>query len=154
MTLLDDSRKFGTSKKKKTKKYVRDKLPGKKRNKRINSQAKGKRGEKEALDLTSKVLNLTKDDIRRCVGQERGTDFKRTSDYCRDIFPFKTEVKNQEKPRFWECWAQAEHNAYKDMDEGHPLLLIKRNNQGFLAVVEYEVLLGLLKTCYDLLHMP
>lgn len=145
---IDETRNFGPAKRKKDKNFVRDKTVRKrKKGKKINSQAKGKRGEKEALEQTMLALNLTKDDIRRCVGQERGTDFKKTSDYARDIFFFAAEVKNQEKPRFWECWEQAKHNGDKTGDP--PLLLIKRNNQKLLAVLDYDILLTLLVSHYD-----
>jgi len=51
---------------------------------------------------------------------------------ARNMFPYSVECKNQETLNVWKAFEQAEHNsgAY------HPLLIIKRNRQEPLAVVE------------------
>lgn len=152
MAGIDDSRHIGVSKRKRTSpKKARSKLPSAKRprKRKINSAAKGRRGEKEALDLTISRLGFTPYDLRRVVGCERGADIKITSKKAEIEFPFSVEVKNQEKPRFWECVSQAWHNSEK---EGrHPLLLFKRAGKAsqFIACIDYDLFLTILKRLND-----
>jgi hypothetical protein len=139
--IIDESRNIGVAKRKKTKRFVRDKLP-KKKSKRA-SKSKGKRLEKMVRDLLQSYLNLTDDDLRVPVGSERGADIKRTSVRGRTLYPFSTECKNRERLNVWEAWEQCRYNA--ELEESFPLLVIKRNNTKPLAVLDFELFLTYLR---------
>jgi hypothetical protein len=62
------------------------------------------------------------------------------SSNARVIFPYSIECKNVEKLNLWEAWKQAEANA----GGYEPLLIIKRNRQKPLAVVDAEHFIGVL----------
>ena len=59
---------------------------------------------------------------------------------ARALFPYSIECKNVEKLNLWEAWKQAEANA----GGYEPLLIIKRNRQKPLAVVDAEHFIGVL----------
>jgi len=62
------------------------------------------------------------------------------SSNARVIFPYSIECKNQERLNLWEAWKQAEANA----GGYEPLLIIKRNRQKPLVVVDAEHFIGVL----------
>jgi len=59
---------------------------------------------------------------------------------ARAIFPYSIECKNVEKLNLWEAWKQAEANA----GGYEPLLIVKRNRQKPLVVVDAEHFIGVL----------
>ena len=53
---------------------------------------------------------------------------------AREKFPYSIECKNQEKLNIWESYKQASDNAGKY----EPIVVIKRNNQKPLVLIDAE----------------
>lgn len=71
-----------------------------------------------------------------------GTDVM-LSPAARDYFKFAVECKNVERLNIWSAWEQAVANSKKEGDP--PLLVIKRNHQVPLVVMEAKDFFELLR---------
>ena len=64
---------------------------------------------------------------------------------AREKFPFSIECKNQETGNVWKAQEQAQANA-KDYE---PLVIMKKNNEKPLAVVDAEVFIKMMRETLD-----
>lgn len=58
------------------------------------------------------------------------------------------EIKRVERPSLWEWWGQATRDAAKA--ESKPVVVTRRSNAPWLAILEFEQFLGLLNRIEDL----
>lgn len=70
----------------------------------------------------------------------QGTDVM-LSPRAQEIFPLAIECKNQEKPALWKWWEQTLANC---PEENIPTLIIKKNKEKPLAVVDAETFLRII----------
>ena len=99
-----------------------------------SAKNKGKRLQNQVRDLLlEKFQQLEEDDVRSTTMGDSGEDIL-LSPAARKLFPFSVECKNQEKLNIWEAYNQACDNA------GHyePIVVIKRNNQKPLVLIDAE----------------
>ena len=99
-----------------------------------SAKNKGKRLQNQVRDLIlEKFQQLEEDDVRSTTMGDSGEDVL-LSPFARKLFPFSIECKNQEKLNIWEAYNQACDNA------GHyePIVVIKRNNQKPLVLIDAE----------------
>ena len=99
-----------------------------------SAKAKGRRLQNKIRDLLlEEFKELEPDDIRTAIMGETGEDIK-LSPAARRKIPYSFECKNQEKLNIWEAYNQACDNA------GHyePIVVIKRNNQKPLVLIDAE----------------
>jgi hypothetical protein len=68
-----------------------------------------------------------------------GTDV-RLSQRAKELFPYSVECKCQERLSFWEAINQARTNVLEGTDW---LLLVKRNRESPIAILDWEVFLEL-----------
>lgn len=107
-----------------------------------SSKAKGRRFQQDiASDIRSAFQIETPDAVSTAMGQA-GTDIK-LSTAARHKFPFAVECKCVERLNVWESWQQAETNGIKE--QLFPLLLIRKNNHKPLAVLDWDLLLEILR---------
>ena len=104
-----------------------------------SAKSKGRRLQQWVRSLLIKTFDLEPDDVRSTSMGANGEDILLSSN-ARVIFPYSIECKNVEKLNLWEAWKQAEANA----GGYEPLLIIKRNRQKPLAVVDAEHFIGAL----------
>lgn len=97
-------------------------------------KAKGLRLQKWVADKIIKCgKKLTSKDVKSTPAGVPGVDVQ-LSEAAFKQFPFAIECKNKERLNVWEAWQQTKAEAR----EGHPLLIIKRNRQEPLVVVDAE----------------
>lgn len=70
----------------------------------------------------------------------KGVDVK-LSPAALEVFPFAIECKNKENISLWKDWKQCEANAIEEALP--PLLVVKRNRQSPLVVLELDLFLKL-----------
>lgn len=103
-------------------------------------KAKGRRLQQWVRD---KLLHyapwLTQDDVRSTSMGAPGEDVL-LSPLARRAYPVSIECKNTERISIWSAYTQAQENA----GEHEPLLIIKRNRNEPLAVVDAEWLISML----------
>ena len=99
-----------------------------------SAKNKGKRLQNKVRDLILEKFNtLEDDDVRSTTMGDSGEDVL-LSPAARKLFPFSIECKNQEKLNIWESYKQASDNAGKY----EPIVVIKRNNQKPLVLIDAE----------------
>ena len=99
-----------------------------------SAKNKGKRLQNKVRDLIlEKFDTLEDDDVRSTTMGDSGEDVL-LSPAARKLFPFSIECKNQEKLNIWESYKQASDNAGKY----EPIVVIKRNNQKPLVLIDAE----------------
>ena len=99
-----------------------------------SAKNKGKRLQNKVRDLILEKFNtLEDDDVRSTTMGDSGEDVL-LSPAARKLFPFSVECKNQEKLNIWESYKQASDNAGKY----EPIVVIKRNNQKPLVLIDAE----------------
>ena len=104
-----------------------------------SAKSKGRRLQQWVRCLLISTFDLEPDDVHSRSSGAVGEDVM-LSPKARAIFPYSIECKNVEKLNLWEAWKQAEANA----GGYEPLLIIKRNRQKPLAVVDAEHFIGVL----------
>jgi hypothetical protein len=104
-----------------------------------SAKSKGRRLQQWVRSLLIKTFDLEEDDVHSRSMGAGGEDIM-LSPKARVIFPYSVECKNQERLNLWEAWKQAEANA----GGYEPLLIIKRNRQKPLVVVDAEHFIGVL----------
>ena len=110
-----------------------------------SAKNKGKRLQNNVRDLLLETFTqLEPDDVRSTTMGESGEDIQ-LSPAARKLIPFAFECKNQEKLNIWEAYKQACENA------GHyePIVVIKRNNQKPLVLIDAEYFMILHKQNED-----
>ena len=106
-----------------------------------SAKNKGKRLQYKIRDLIlEKFDTLESDDVRSITMGDSGEDIL-LSPAARKLFPFSVECKNQERINLWASWEQA--NSNKGIYA--PLLVVKRNGQQPLVVLEADTFLEMVK---------
>jgi hypothetical protein len=107
-----------------------------------SAKAKGRKFQQQIARGIAGAHGLTygadEDCESRGMGQP-GTDV-RLSKHAKKLFPFSVECKCQERLAFWDAINQARTNVLQDTDW---LLLVKRNRETPIAILDWEVFLEL-----------
>lgn len=108
-----------------------------------SAKHKGRRLQQYVAEQLIKRFNLDPLDARSTSMGDTGSDIKLSSEAL-SIFPYAIECKNVEKVNIWQAWEQAgKHVQNMDRQGIQPLLVLKRNHSGVLAVVSFEHLIKL-----------
>ena len=105
-----------------------------------SAKAKGRRLQQWIRDVLIEKLNIHPEDIESRSMGAGGEDLIMAR-AARELFPYSVECKNQEKINVWESYKQADDNS-KDYE---PIVVMKRNNQKPLVVVDAEYFVNLYK---------
>ena len=105
----------------------------KKRMKPQSAKAKGRRLQQQFRDLLIEKLDIHPEDIESRSMGAGGEDLIMAR-AAREKFPFSIECKNVEKLNVWEAYNQAKENS-KDYE---PIVVMKKNNQKALVVLDAE----------------
>jgi len=98
------------------------------------AKAKGRRLQQWVANIIIDFLGANPEDIRSLPMGSQGEDVIMGTE-TRKLFPYSIECKNQEQlTTLYKWYGQATYNS-KDYE---PLLIIKKNNQKPLAVVDAE----------------
>lgn len=111
---------------------------------------KGRRLQQYFRDLIIRTFNLSENDVRSTSMGASGADIQ-LSDRARITFPFSIECKNVEKLNLYDAYHQAEANAIKD--KLCPLVVIKKNNEEVLVVIDANTFMMMAYECNELLNM-
>mgnify|MGYP003667114851 FL=1 len=98
-----------------------------------SAKAKGRRLQQQFRDLLIEHLEIHPEDIESRSMSAGGEDLIMAR-AAREKFPYSIECKNVEKLNVWEAYKQASENS-KDYE---PLVVMKRNNQKALVVLDAE----------------
>ena len=98
-----------------------------------SKKSKGRRLQKWVREQLIEKLDIHEEDIESRSMGAGGEDLIMAR-AAREKFPYSIECKNQEKLNIWEAYNQACDNA------GHyePIVVIKRNNQKPLVLIDAE----------------
>ena len=102
-----------------------------------SAKAKGRRLQQWVKTKLLAYLPLTSRDVHSTSMGDSGSDVK-LSERAFGMFSYDIECKNQESLNVWEAYNQS---AQRNM--GEPLVIIKRNRQKPLAVVDAEYFIRL-----------
>ena len=105
-----------------------------------SAKAKGRRFQQWVRDKLIEVLNIHPEDIESRSMGAGGEDLIMAR-AARKKFPYSIECKNQEKLNVWSAYDQAESNS----GNYEPLVVIKRNRQKPLVVLDAEYFMKLHK---------
>lgn len=103
---------------------------------------KGRKFQQQIASDIRQAFNIPDPDAVSTGMGQQGADIK-LSIAAREAFPFAVECKNVERLNVWESWEQAETNAVKE--KLNPLLLIRRNGHKPLAVIDWDLLLEIIR---------
>ena len=103
-----------------------------------SAKAKGRKLQQWVRDLLIEKLDVHPEDIESRSMGAGGEDLIMAR-AAREKFPLSVECKNQEKVNVWEAYKQAEDNS-KDYE---PIVVLKRNNQKPLILVDAEYFVNL-----------
>ena len=107
-------------------------------------KAKGRRLQQQFMKLLIEKLDIDPEDLEsRSMGA--GGEYLIMSKAARNKFPYSVECKNQERLNIWSAWEQAESN--KGIYE--PIVVIKKNKQRPLVVLDAENFLDMIKNFND-----
>ena len=106
-----------------------------------SAKSKGRRLQQWIRDLLIEKLEIHPEDIESRSMGAGGEDLIMAR-AARESFPYSVECKNQEKINIWESYKQAEDNS-KDYE---PIVVLKRNNQKPLILVDAEYFVNLHKS--------
>ena len=109
-----------------------------------SAKAKGRRLQQKFREMLIEKLDIHPEDIESRSMGAGGEDLI-MSRAAREKFPFSIECKNQEKLNIWSAWEQAESN--KGLYE--PLVVIKKNQQRPLVVLDAENFLDMIRNFND-----
>ena len=98
-----------------------------------SAKAKGRRLQQQFRDLLIEHLEIHPEDIESRSMGAGGEDLIMAR-AAREKFPFSIECKNVEKLNVWEAYNQAKENS-KDYE---PIVVMKKNNQKALVVLDAE----------------
>ncbi len=106
-----------------------------------SAKAKGRRLQDYVRGVLLKLFTqLEEDDVKTAIMGESGEDLH-LSPAARKLFPFSSEMKNQEHLNIWAALIQAEANA---RGGSTPLVVFKRNRSKVFCALEFDHLLTLL----------
>ena len=103
-----------------------------------SAKAKGRRFQQWVRDKLIESLDIHPEDIESRSMGAGGEDLIMAR-AAREKFPYSIECKNQEKLNIWESYKQACDNAGKY----EPIVVIKRNNQKPLVLIDAEYFMRL-----------
>ena len=98
-----------------------------------SAKAKGRRLQQQFRELLIEELGIHPEDIESRSMGAGGEDLIMAR-AAREKFPYSIECKNVEKLNVWEAYKQASENS-KNYE---PLVVMKRNNQKALVVLDAE----------------
>ena len=98
-----------------------------------SAKAKGRKLQQQFRDLLIEELGIHPEDIESRSMGAGGEDLIMAR-AAREKFPYSIECKNVEKLNVWEAYKQASENS-KNYE---PLVVMKRNNQKALVVLDAE----------------
>lgn len=105
-----------------------------------SAKAKGRKAQQHVCKRLRDVFGLEEDDVQSRSMGASGEDVM-LSPLARSHFPYSIEVKAQQRVNVWSSYDQAAENC-----KGHePLLIIKRNRSKYLAVLELDAFLELVR---------
>ena len=106
-----------------------------------SAKAKGRNLQKWTRERQIEELNIHPEDIKSTSMGAGGEDVIMAR-AAREKFPYSIECKNQEKLNVWSAYDQAESNS----GNYEPLVVIKRNRQKPLVVLDAEYFMKLHKS--------
>ena len=109
-----------------------------------SAKAKGRRLQQSLRERLIEGLDIHPEDIESRPMGSGGEDLIMAR-AAREKFPFSIECKNQETGNVWKAYEQAQANA-KDYE---PLVIMKKNNEKPLAVVDAEVFIKMMRETLD-----
>ena len=98
-----------------------------------SAKSKGRRLQQWFRDLLIEKLEVHPEDIESRSMGAGGEDLIMAR-AARKKFPYSIECKNQESVNIWKAYEQAEENS----SDYEPIVVLKRNNQKPLVVVDAE----------------
>lgn len=106
-----------------------------------SAKQKGRKLQQHVRDTIYKYFpTLQAGDVESTSMGAGGVDVK-LSHAARQLFPFAIECKAQEKVSIWAAWQQCVANTILDLD---PLLVIKRNREEPLVVMDFETFIAIM----------
>lgn len=110
-----------------------------------SAKNKGRRAQQEVVNTILEYFpELTKDDVRSRSMGAPGADIMLSKVAKTALSHFVFEVKNQEVSKvIYDYFNQASHNAR--LEHGLPIVCVKRNRSKMLAVISFEVFIGMLQ---------
>ena len=109
-----------------------------------SAKAKGRRLQQWVRERLIEGLDIHPEDIESRPMGSGGEDLIMAR-AAREKLPFSIECKNQETGNVWKAYEQAQANA-KDYE---PLVIMKKNNEKPLAVVDAEVFIKMMRETLD-----
>lgn len=108
--------------------------------KTASAKAKGRHAAKLVRDMMLRRTELKPDDIRVTPSGVTGEDLQ-LSPKAREMYPFASEVKNQESLNIWKSLEQAESHS----TEYPGVLFFKRNRSEVYAALPAEMFIELVQ---------
>ena len=105
-----------------------------------SAKAKGRNLQKWVVSQLVEHLGANPEDIESRPMGSSGEDVI-MGVQTRELFPYSIECKNQEKLNIWSAYEQAESNC----GDYEPLVVIKRNRQKALVVLDAEAFIKMHK---------
>lgn len=112
-----------------------------------SAKAKGRNLQKWFANKLVEILHLDPADIESRPMGSNGADII-IGVASRTKFPYNVEAKNQERLNLWAAWEQALSNQ----GDHKPLLVVKRNRQKPLVVLDAEDFLHLLNKSHERIY--
>ena len=109
-----------------------------------SAKAKGRRLQQWVRTLLIEKLDIHEEDIESRPMGSGGEDLIMAR-AAREKFPFSVECKNQETGKFWKDLEQAQANA----KHYTPIVLMKKNNDKPLVVIDAEVFIDMIGEIND-----
>lgn len=109
-----------------------------------SAKAKGRRLQQWVREQLIEGLDIHPEDIESRPMGSGGEDLIMAR-AAREKFPFSIECKNQESGNVWKAYEQASANA-KNYE---PLVILKKNNEKPLVVVDAQIFIDLIRKIND-----
>ena len=109
-----------------------------------SAKAKGRRLQQWVRERLIEGLDIHPEDIESRPMGSGGEDLIMAR-AAREKFPFSVECKNQESGNVWKAYEQAQANA----KTYEPLVIMKKNNEKPLAVVDAQVFIDMMRETLD-----
>ena len=109
-----------------------------------SGKAKGRRLQQWVRSLLIENLNIHPEDIESRPMGSGGEDLIMAR-AAREKFPFSIECKNQESGNVWKAMEQAQANA----KHYTPIVVMKKNNEKPLVVIDAEVFVDMVADLQD-----
>jgi len=109
-----------------------------------SAKAKGRRLQQWVRERLIEGLDIHPEDIESRPMGSGGEDLIMAR-AAREKFPFSIECKNQESGNVWKAYEQASVNA-KNYE---PLVILKKNNEKPLVVVDAQIFIDLIRKIND-----